>query len=148
MIILLGLSYQIAVATSSTDKTLLKIQTAIRIDDFPSFVNSKAKYETKAGTVNGIEWRIVVELRKYCRKSKRYITLNSSSPGSAEILNIYCVNAPAPFCSLFYLDAVLKFKRTRFSKKFTLYRPTISSRNQNEDCKQGFETKLEVFPFH
>ena len=118
MIIFLGLPYQIAVATSSTDKT--QLQTSIRIDDFPSFVNSKAKYEAKAGTASSIEWRIVIELTKYCHESKSYITLNSSSPESAEFLGIYiyCVKRIRPSPISFNLDAVLKSKHTHFSNKF------------------------------
>ena len=43
--------------------TLAQLQSAIRIDDFHSFVNLKAKYEAKAGTVNCIEWFIGIDLR-------------------------------------------------------------------------------------
>ena len=138
MITFLGLPYRIAVATLSTDKT--QLQTAIRIDDFPSFVNSKAKYETKAGTVNGIECFIGIKLRKYCHESKRYITLNSSSPGNAEFLGIYicCKNAASKRIS-FYFDAILKFKRNFVVKNGFL------SRFNN---KRSFEAKIDVFFFY
>ena len=137
MIIFLGLPYQIAVATSSTDKT--QLQTSIRIDDFPSFVNSKAKYEAKASTVNGIECFIGIELKKYCHKSKSYITLNSSSPGNAEFLGIYirCKNATRNRIS-FSFDAIIKFKRNFVVKNGFL------SRNN----KRSFEAKIDVFFFY
>ena len=141
MIICLGLPYQIAVATSSTDKT--QLQTAIRIDDFSSFVNSKAKYETKAGTVNGIECFIGIELSKYCRQSKRYITLNSSSPGSAEFLGIYiwCKNAARNRHRIpFFFDAIIKFKRN-----FVVFVVNDSLYGNN---KRSFEAKIDVFFFY
>ena len=62
-----------------TSKKQLQLQTVIRIDDFPSFVDLKATYKTKAGTFEDVDFFIVIDLSKYCHKSRRYTTLNSTS---------------------------------------------------------------------
>ena len=77
-LIFLGQPYQIATMTNEPiNKTQLQLQ--IRIDDFPSFVDSKANYETKAGTFEYVDWFIVIDLNKYRQESKSYITLSSTS---------------------------------------------------------------------
>ena len=124
---ILGQLYQIATKpTESTNKT--QLQTVIRIDDIPSFVDSKATYETIAGTFADVDWFIVIDLSKYCQDSKRYITLNSTSSDTPEFLGIYFYcgsNLDAPrLC--YNLDAIIKFKRTCFSKELLL---TLSNQN-------------------
>ena len=122
------------------NKTQLQLQ--IRIDDFPSFVDSKANYETKAGTFEDVDWFIVIQLSKYCPESKSFITLNSTSSDTPEFLGIYiyCKDNPnpnAPSGTFFYIDAIVKFKRTSFSNISSLWR--IS-----ESKEVKFETKIEA----
>ena len=143
------------------NKTQLQLQ--IRIDDFPSFVDSKANYETKVGTFEDVDWFIVIDLSKYRQESKRYITLNSTSSDTPEFLGIYfyCqsnLNAPRRH---YWIDAIIKFKRTGFSNKFHLFSSNQEERERNAHptlyClsspdrssgsnlyKKGFGTKIEV----
>ena len=145
-----------------TSKTQLQLK--IRIDDFPSFVDSKATYETKAGTFEGVDWFIVIDLSKYWQESKSYITLNSTSMDTPEFLGTYFFcesNLNAPWGRFFKIDAIIKFKRTVFSKKFNLHRSNqylrgrfahpklyyLSSpdrRSVYNPIKRGFGTKIEA----
>ena len=151
----LGQPYQIA--TSSTDK--MQLQTEICIDDFPSFVKSKAISETKAGTFDGVNWFIVIDLSKYCQESKRYITLNSTSSDTPEFLGIYfyCESNPNASTSrrFFSIDASIKFKRKIFSNTFYLTRsnqdkrrryahPDLSQFQSGNPHTRGFGIKIEV----
>ena len=134
----LGRPYQIA--TSLTDKTQPQFQTIIRINDFLSFVDSKATYERKAGTFEDVEWFIVIQLSKYCPESKSFITLNSTSSDTPEFLGIYiyCKGNPNDTIGAsFNIDVIVKFKRTSFSNISSLWR--IS-----ESKEVKFETKIEV----
>ena len=160
---ILGQLYQIATKpTESTNKT--QLQTVIRIDDIPSFVDSKATYETIAGTFADVDWFIVIDLSKYCQDSKRYITLNSTSSDTPEFLGtyFYCESNPnVPHRRYFDIDAIIKFKRTCFSKEFILtlsnqdtrrrnahpelYCPSSPDRSSEINLfKCGFGTKIEV----
>ena len=162
---ILGQPYQIATKTNEpTNKIQAQLQTVIRIDDIPSFVDSKATYETKAGTFEDVDWLIVIQLMsKYRQESERYITLNSTSSDTPEFLGIlfYCESNPnTPRKRLFDIDAIIKFKRTVFSKKFNLYRSNqylrgrfshpklyyLSSRDRYvyNPIKRGFGTKIEA----
>ena len=143
------------------NKTQLQLQ--IRIDDFPSFVDSKANYETKVGTFEDVDWFIVIDLSKYRQESKRYITLNSTSSDTPEFLGIYFYcesNLDAPDPRYFNFDAIIKFKRTSFSMEFFLFQSNQEERGRyahpNLYClsspdryvynlyKKGFGTKIEA----
>ena len=132
--------YQIASISNELTDKIHQIQTVIRIDDFPSFVDSKATYETKAGTFEDVDWFIVIQLSKYCHESKSYVTLNSISSDTPEFLEIYiyCKGNPnAPPGNFFNIDAIVKFKRTSFSNISLLW---LSS----ESKEVKFETKIEA----
>ena len=111
-----------------------------------------------------MDWFIVIQLMsKYRQESERYITLNSTSSDTPEFLGIlfYCESNPnTPRKRLFDIDAIIKFKRTVFSKKFNLYRSNqylrgrfshpklyyLSSRDRYvyNTYKTGFGTTIEV----
>ena len=145
----------------------MQLQTEICIDDFPSFVRSKAIYETKANTPKDVDWFIVIDLSKYCQESKRYITLDSTSSDTPEFLGIYfyCdsnLNASNASTSrhFFRIDASIKFKRKIFSDTFHLIRSNQDRRqrrahpelyclppfqsSQRNPYKRGFGIKIEV----
>ena len=63
-----------------------KLSLLIRIDNFPSFVTSKASYNTRNIIVNNTRWCILVDLTKYCQKSKKYILINAETSDQPESL--------------------------------------------------------------
>ena len=97
----------------------------MRIDDFPSFVTSKAEYETKPMKVYGTEWRIRVYVCKYCPANKKTIHIFPSSPDQPETLGAYVcgIRRDHKECS-FDLDASFQLKSSsttrelRYSHKF------------------------------
>ena len=66
--------------------TLNKLSLLIRIDNFLSFVTSKALYYTGNIIVNNTRWYIVVGMTKYCQTSSKYIWINADTSGQPEAL--------------------------------------------------------------
>ena len=134
--------YQIATASKiqyvHTNKNKFHLQT-IRICDFRSFVDSKAKHEVP---LKGINFHIVIEVSKYCEASKRYIVQNSSTSDSAEFLGIYFSWNNPPRRGSYKLDAMIKFVRKCVFDKYT-----FNFNPPENQSKLGFETKIEVFIF-
>lgn len=84
----------------------------LRIDSFPSFVNSCAEFSTKRISFNGAEWHLKFELYKYCQTTKKNILLTQSSPGQPETLGVFvCGTRGDPRECSFDVDAAFAFKR-------------------------------------
>ena len=66
--------------------TLNKLSLLIRIDNFPSFVTSKARLYTRDIIVNNTRWYIVVVMTKYCQTSAKYISINAETSDQPEAL--------------------------------------------------------------
>ena len=106
----------------STQRT---IQFSILVENFHSFVTSKAEYESVSINFNNTEWYIYVQLFKYCLTSKEYIRITSSSTEQPETLGVFVCGrrSDQKECS-FDVDETFKFKRpltakeVRYSHKF------------------------------
>lgn len=106
----------------------------IRIDNFPSFVASKAdEYITKRITTNGTKWYVKVGLYNYCQAGKEYVPITSSSMPEFFGAFLCGIRTDQKECS-FAVEAIFKFKRPstareiRYSHKFV-----FKSTNQHYD---------------
>ena len=101
------------------------IQFLILVENFPSFVTSKAKYDSVSINFNNTKWYISINLCKYCQTKKDYISVTPSSSDQPETLaaNVCGERSDQKECS-FSVDATFKFKRPstarekRYSQKF------------------------------
>ena len=84
----------------------------IRIENFPLFVTSKAEFESERINAYGTEWFIHIQLYKYCRTSKEYILVNSSSSNKPETLSAFLCGrrSDRKKCS-FDVDKTFMFKQ-------------------------------------
>ena len=107
----------------------------IRIDRFPSYVISKAEFDSEPISAYGAEWYINIRLYKYCQTDKKHIHVTPSSPDQPETLAAFVCGrrSDRKECS-FDVDATFKFKQpttaqeNRFSHKFV-----FDSTNQHYD---------------
>ena len=96
---------------------------SLRIDEFSSFVQSKAHYYSDSVNVNETEWGILIDLSRYDPKSKKYELAHELSPHSTEFLDVFILghrSQSAKDCS-FDVRAVFKHKQrslATFSHKF------------------------------
>ena len=107
--------------------TLNKLSLLIRIDNFLSFVTSKASYYTRNIIVNNTRWSIVVGMTKYCQTSSKYIWINADTSDQPEALAALIKGKrekESIDCS-FDVEAKFKFKQphpmddeNEFTKKF------------------------------
>ena len=101
-----------------------KFSLLVRIENFSSFVNSKAKCETKRVSVNDTEWCIKIEFYRYSQTDRDYILVTPSSPEQPEFFAAFVcgTRSDRKECS-FAVDTILKFKRAaqkfRYSHKFS-----------------------------
>ena len=104
---------------------------SIRIDNFCSFVASKAKYQTSQITVNDdIECFISIELGKYCKTSKRCESLTPSDPADSLMIHFLGRSNGKKKNSEFDVQLVIKFKRTLLAGDSTLL---FNSKNRHQD---------------
>ena len=97
----------------------------IRIDRFPSFVTSKAEFNTKRINAYGTEWYIAIELFKYCQTRNKYKIVKSTSPDQPETLGVFVYGRrrDQKECSCF-VEATFKLRHIstaaewRYSQKF------------------------------
>ena len=118
--IFLGEPYQIATQVPTT-----KFQQMIRINNFLSFVTSKAEFDTKRINAYGAEWYIAIEWYKYCQTGKEYIPVTSSSPDQPDTLGVFVhgIRSDQKECSFnveatFKLRGISTAKQERYSHKF------------------------------
>ena len=108
--------YQIA-TNFGTRKT--QFQIGIRIGNFPSFVTSKADYDTDDVIVNDTEWCIELRLNKYCQNEKKYIHVTPSSSDQPEALGAYILGSRNDEKdSSFIVNATFTFKQPLMSGGF------------------------------
>ena len=101
--------YQIATNLGIQEK---RFHFGIRIENFPSFVVSKAEYYTDKIIVNDMEWCISLSLMKYCQNEKHYITVSPSSNDQPEKLGAFIFGRRRDRKdSSFIVYATLKFKQ-------------------------------------
>ena len=93
----------------STQRTF-KFSILVHIENFPSFVTSKAEYESVSIHFNNTEWYIKINLRKYCQTKEYYISVTSSSSDQPETLAAFVFGRrrDRKECS-FNVDATSKF---------------------------------------
>ena len=91
----------------------------IRIDDFPSFVNSKDLFNSKRINVYGAEWYITFELLKYCQTNKHHILVNSTSTDQPETLGVFVVGrrSDQKECS-FVVETTFKLKHISTAREW------------------------------
>ena len=106
--------------------TLNKLSLLIRIDNFPSFVTSKAHHCTRDIIVNNTRWFIILDMRKYCQTSAKYICINDETSDQPESLGA-SINGKGEKSIDCSFDVVAKFKfkqphplddENEFTKKF------------------------------
>ena len=102
-----------------------KFSISVQIEDFTSFVTSKAKYESVSTNFNNTEWYIKIRLYKYCQTSKEFIQVTSSPSDQPETLATFvCGKRSDRKEFAFDVDATFKFKQpttaqeNRLSHKF------------------------------
>ena len=108
----------------STHRTI-KFSILVRIENFPSFVISKAKYKSVFINFNYTEWFIKIRLYKYCQTSKQNIHVTSSSSEQPETLGAFLCGkrSDQKKCS-FVVEATFKLRKIpramewRYSQKF------------------------------
>ena len=107
--IFLGKPYHIATQFPTT-----KFQQLIRINNFPTFVTSKAVFDTKRINAYGTEWFVKILLCKYCQTNNKYIDV-TSSPDQLEpetLAAFVCgIRSDRKECS-FDVGATFKFKQS------------------------------------
>ena len=86
-----------------------KLSLLIRIDNFPSFVTSKARLYTRDIIVNNTRLFIVVGMTKYCQTSAKYIWINAKASDHPEILAAYIIGRGEEGIDCSF-DVVAKFK--------------------------------------
>ena len=107
----------------STHRT---IQFSVLVENFPSFVTSKAEYKSVSINFNNTEWFVKIELHKYGQTSKESVSVTSSSTERPETLAAFVYGKRSDWieCS-FFVGATFKFKRPsttdemRYSHKFS-----------------------------
>ena len=110
--------YQIA-TNFCTRKT--QFQIGIRIENFPSFVATKAEYFTDDVIVNDTKWYISLFLAKYCQNEKKYIYVTPSSSDQPEALGaIIFGRRNNEKYSSFIVNATFKFKHPSMAEGFWL----------------------------
>ena len=99
------------ILSQSTRRTF-KFSISVHIENFPSFVTSKAECQSVSVNFNNTEWYIYVQLFKYCLTSKEYIRITSSSTEQPETLGVFVCGrrSDRKECS-FDVNAIFKFKR-------------------------------------
>ena len=104
-----------------------KLSLLIRIDNFPSFVTSKARHITRDIIIDTTRWYILVDMTKYCQTSGNYILINAETSDQPEALAAVIKGKrekESIDCS-FDVEAKFKFKQphpmddeNEFTKKF------------------------------
>ena len=69
--------------------TLTKHELLIRIENFPTFVASKAQYSSREICINNALWNVGINLKKHCHASNRYYTITPGSPYQPEYLGVF-----------------------------------------------------------
>ena len=90
------------------------IQFSVLVENFPSFIISKAEYKSVSINFNNTEWFVKIELHKYCQTSKENSRVTPSSPDPPETLAaLLCGRrrSDPKECS-FIVDATFKFKQS------------------------------------
>ena len=107
--------------------TLTKLSLIIRIDNFPSFVTSKAHHYTREIILNNTRWYITVYMLKYCQTSSKYILVNADTSDQPETLGAFVRGKREKGSIDCSFDVVAKFKfkqphptddKNEFTKKF------------------------------
>ena len=93
----------------------------IRINNFPTFVTSKAVFDTKRINAYGTEWFVKILLCKYCQTNKVYIPVTPSSIDPPETLGAFVcgMRRDRKECS-FDVDATFKFKQPATASEYQL----------------------------
>ena len=138
--------YQIA--TNFNQKT--QFQIGIRIENFPSFVATKANYFTDDVIVNETVWYISLALVKYCQNKKKYIHVPPSSNNQPEALGAFIFGKRSDEKDSSYIvNATFKFKQPSTAKIFWfLVRFDLNTTN---DYQKGMgvnaKAKIDVINF-
>ena len=99
------------ILSQSTHRNI-KFSILVHIENFPSFVISKAKCQSVSVNFSNTEWHIRVQLFKYCQAGKEFILVTPSSSDQPETLSV-CLcgrRSDRKECS-FNVDALFKFKQ-------------------------------------
>ena len=110
--------YQIA---SNFGTQEIRFQMRIRIENFPAFVTSKARYCKVCAVVNGTKWYISLRLKKYCQNKKKYIVVTPSSSYRPDTLGASIFGQESDEeqeDSSFIVNATFKFKQPSTAKEF------------------------------
>ena len=84
----------------------------VHIENFPSFVTSKAEYDSVSINFNNTEWYVRIELYKFYQESNEYIRVTPSSADQPETLAAFvCGERSDQKECAFDVDATFKFKQ-------------------------------------
>ena len=105
------------ILSQSTNRTI-KFSILVHIEHFPSFITSKAEYDSVSINFNNTEWYIRIELYKYCQTSNKSIYITPSSPDQPETFGAFVcgMRGDQKACS-FIVNAIFKFKRPSTAKE-------------------------------
>ena len=105
---------------------------SIRIENFPSFVTSKAPYGIVGAVVNDTKWFIVLDLKKFCQNENKYIRVTPSSNDQPEALGARIFGERSDQKDSSYIvTANFKFKHPSMAKgfRFLATRFDLNSKN-------------------
>ena len=145
--IFLDKPYQIATNLGIPE---IRFQIGIRIENFPSFVVSKAQYYTDGIIVNNSKWFINLCLMKYCHNDEEYITVTSSSNDQPEKLGAFIFGRRRDRKdSSFIVYATLKFKQPPTAEGFRILgrKLNLSKTNCYRSCIFFDEMAINVNNF-
>ena len=120
------MNLEISHLTSSkilSQSTHRNIKFSILIENFNSFVTSKAECNSLSINFNNTEWYIYVQLYKYDQTSNEYICVTPSSSDQPETLAAFLCGrrSDRKECS-FNVDEIFKFKQPSTAREYRLLR--------------------------
>ena len=134
----------------STHRTI-NFSILVHIENFPSFVTSRAECRSVSIKFNNTEWYIKIELYKYCQTSKESIRVTSSSLDTPETLCVFVYGrrSDQKECS-FDVNANFKLKQssTAIEKQFLqTCKFSFDSTKQHDSWAWGFPkfARIDVF---
>ena len=129
----------------STNRT---IEFSILVENFPSFVTSKAEYKSVSTYFNNTEWYISIEWFKYSQTSKQNIYVTPSSSDQPETLGafVYGRRSDQKECS-FNVGAIFKFKQPLRAENFGHFSHKFIFNSTNDYDARGSRAvaRIDVF---
>ena len=122
----------------------------IRIENFPSFVTSKASYSTVCAVVNDTEWYISISLSKICQNEGKYIRVTPSTDVQPEDFIAFIFGKRRnEKVSSYIVNATLKYKQLSTAEGFRILarRMDLNTTNGYLQCISFGKMTINVMIF-